>query len=242
LRIPILLASVAALSLVGCGDNRNQSASGSAAQAADVSERSLEDQVLAALEDAPRHGLTTDLFLEGDLPGDPSQKRQALLRIANDYASALANGKVDPGEVRDVYTVPRAKVDVEQGVAEALSKNRFREWAGSLAPQSKEYQALSNAFVQLVQRSPDLPDVQIPSGSVIKPGDSDERVPGSAPTCAPRAIFRTISRPKGKTSSSSSRRNSATSTRSRSRRRSSNSRRIPVERWTGSSGRSPSKR
>ncbi|HUG46213.1 MAG TPA: L,D-transpeptidase family protein [Sphingomicrobium sp.] len=179
MRISILLASVAALSLAGCGDNRDQS-SASGSVEADVSEQSLESQVLAALEDAPRHGLTKDLFLEDDLPGDPSQKREALLRIANDYASALANGKVDPGEVRDVYTIPRPKVDVERAVAEALSKNRFAQWAASLAPQTKDYQALSNAFVQLVQRSPDLPEVEVPSGKVIKPGDSDPRVPAIA--------------------------------------------------------------
>jgi L,D-transpeptidase YcbB len=181
LRISILLASAAALSLAGCGDNRNQSAP-SSAQAADVSERSLEDQVVAALEDAPRHGLTTDLFLEGELPGDATQKREALLAIASDFASALANGKIDPGEVRDIYTLPRSKVDVEQGVALALSENRYREWVNSLAPQSREYQALSSAFVQLVQRSPDLPNAEIPAGKVIKPGDSDPRVPAIVAT------------------------------------------------------------
>jgi L,D-transpeptidase YcbB len=182
LRIPILLASAAALALTACGDNRNQSGSGWAAQAADISERSLEDQVLAALEEAPRHGLTRDLFLEGELPADATQKREALVRIANAYASALANGKVDPTKVRDVYTLPRPKVDVEQGVAEALSDNRFGEWANSLAPQSSEYQALSNAFVQLVKRSPDLPEADISSGKVINPGDSDPRVPAIVAT------------------------------------------------------------
>jgi L,D-transpeptidase YcbB len=181
LRIPILFASAAALALTGCGDNRNPFGS-AAGSASEVSEQSLEGQVLAALEDAPGHGLTTDLFLNGELPDDATQKREALLRIANHYASALANGKVDPGEVRDVYTLPRSKVDVEQGVAQALSENRFREWAGSLAPQSREYQALSNAFVQLVKRSPDLPNAEIPSGKVINPGDSDPRVPAIAAT------------------------------------------------------------
>jgi L,D-transpeptidase YcbB len=175
-RIHILLASAAALSLAACGDNRNPG-TGSAAEASQVSERSLEEQVLAALEDAPRHGLTRDLFLEGELPDDRAQKREVLMQIANAYASALANGKVDPTEFRDPYTLPRPKVDVEEGVLQALSQNQFQDWANSLAPQSREYQALSNAFVQLVQRSPDLENVDIPSGKVINPGDSDPRVP-----------------------------------------------------------------
>ena len=178
MRFPIVLTSAAALALAAC-DNNPLQRNGGGAEAADLSgvdEKSLEEQVMAALEDAPKHGLTTDLFLKGELPDGP-QKRDELLRIARDYASALASGKVDPTKIREVYTVARAKVDLESGLSQALSQNRFREWVSSLAPQTAEYRALSNAFVQLVQRSPDLPDTQIPSGKTIKPGDSDPRVP-----------------------------------------------------------------
>ena len=179
MRISILLASAAALALAGCGDGGNQqgAAAASSTAEADVSDRDLESQVLAALEDAPKHGLTRDLFLKGELPSDSGQKRAALLRAAKDYASALAMGKTDPTKLREIYTVERPKVDIDAGLAQALSEKRYSEWVGGLAPQTPEYAALSAAFVRLVKRSPDLPETDIPTGDTIDRGESDPRVP-----------------------------------------------------------------
>jgi murein L,D-transpeptidase YcbB/YkuD len=179
LRIPTLLLSAAALALAACNSNGASSANGSDA-AVQVDDKSLENQVMAALDDAPKHGLTKDLFLKGELPSDKAQRRQVLLKAAKDYASALADGKVDPTEIRDVYTVPRPKVDVDSGLSQALQQNKFAEWVNSLAPQTPEYQALSQAFVRLVQRAPNLPDADIPAGKTINPGDTDPRVPAIA--------------------------------------------------------------
>lgn len=175
MRFPILFVSAAALALAACDSGNG--ARIQSTDAAEVSDRDLEDRVMAALDNAPRHGLTRDLFLKGELPSDERQKRQELMRIARDYASALAMGKVDPSEIREIYTVSRPEVDIEAGLSQALSQNRFGEWANSLAPQTAEYRALSEAFVQLVKRSPDLPDSQIPGGDTINPGDTDPRVP-----------------------------------------------------------------
>lgn len=177
MRIHILLASAAALSLAACGGTSADGSQSEAAASASVSDRDLEDQVLAALEDAPSHGLTRDLFLQAELPSDKGQRRDALLKAAKEYASALAKGKVDPTKVREIYTVARPQMDIDQAFNQALADNRFRDWANSLAPQTAEYQALSKAFVRLVKRSPDLPDSDIPSGDVIETGESDERVP-----------------------------------------------------------------
>ena len=177
MRFQILLASAAALALVGCNSNSSNGDGQSQALEANVDEKSLEEQVMAALEDAPKHGLTKDLFIEGELPSGGA-KRDKLLQVARDYASALADGKVDPEKVRDVYTIARPKTEVEAGVAEALSQNKYREWVNSLAPQSDEYRALSNAFVQLVKSTPNLEAANIPAtGKVIKPGERDPRVP-----------------------------------------------------------------
>jgi len=180
LRIPILIASAAALALASCGGNGpgDRANNGQAAAAEpQVDDKSLEEEVMAALEDAPKHGLTKDLFLKGELPSDKAQRRKALLGAAADFASALADGKTDPAKLSDVYTVPRPKVDVRAGLASALQDGRFREWVNSLAPQTAEYRALSGAFVKLVQRSPDLPDGNIPGGRAIELGDADPRVP-----------------------------------------------------------------
>jgi murein L,D-transpeptidase YcbB/YkuD len=178
LRIPVLLASATALALASCGGNGQQSGNDqSAFSAEDVDSKSLEKQLMAALDDAPKHGLTKDLFLKGDLPSDGSARTQALLNAASDYASALANGKVDPTKVREVYTVPRAKADVRSGLIQAIKDNKLQQWLDTLAPQTDEYRALSNAFVQLVKRAPGLPDINIPAGKALKPGDTDQRVP-----------------------------------------------------------------
>ena len=179
MRIPILCASAAALALGAC-DNGPISFGNRGSEAADsldVSDSALEDQVMSALADAPSHGLTKDLFLKGELPSDDGQRRQRLLQVAKDYASALAVGKVDPAKISEVYTLPRPRPDVAAGLAQALSQNRYREWVNSLAPQTEEYRALSQAFVQLVQRAPALPDDEIPAGRTIKPGAADPRVP-----------------------------------------------------------------
>lgn len=182
MRFPLFLASAAALSLAACSNSpaTNANGSGAAAGVSQVSDKALESQVLAALDDAPKHGLTRDLFLKGDLPADQAQRRSALVRIATEYASALAAGRVDPAKLRDVYTVPRPKVDVSAGVAQALHDNKYREWVNSLAPQTDEYRALSKAFVALVQRTPDLPDGAIAAGKTVKRGASDPRLPAIA--------------------------------------------------------------
>jgi murein L,D-transpeptidase YcbB/YkuD len=178
LRIPILFASAAALALASCSGNSPQPGNDqSALSAEDVNSKSLEKQLLQALEDAPKHGLTKDLFIKAELPSEGSARTQALLKAATEYASALANGKVDPSKVREVYTVPRNKVDVRSGLIQAIKDKKLGEWLDTLAPQTDEYRALSNAFVQLVKRSPGLPDINIPAGKALKPGGTDPRVP-----------------------------------------------------------------
>ncbi|HET8533969.1 MAG TPA: L,D-transpeptidase family protein [Sphingomicrobium sp.] len=176
MRFSLLLASAAALSLAACSNSPAGTGNTQSDIASQVADKDLEQQVMAALSDAPKHGLTKDLFLKGELPSDSTQRRQLLLKAANDFASALAVGKVDPAKIRDVYTLPRPKVDIASGLATALEQNKYRDWVNSLAPQTPEYQALSKAFVALVQRSPGLPDADIPAGDTIKPGDRDPRV------------------------------------------------------------------
>lgn len=180
MRFPILFLSAAALALTACNNNAPTVSNDTGSQVdpgTSLSDKDLEKQVMAALNDAPKNGLTKDLFLKADLPAQGAGRRQALLVAARDYASALANGKVDPTKVRDVYTVPRPKVDVTAGLKQALSQNNLDGWLNSLAPQTPEYQALSAAFVQLVKRSPDLPDTDIPAGNTLNPGATDKRVP-----------------------------------------------------------------
>ena len=177
MRSALFIASAAALLLAGCNTSTSSSGNSQASdQAANISNKVLQSQVMEALNDAPTNGLTKDLFLKEPLPSDPAQRRQVLLNAIASYASALANGKVDPTKLYTVYTVPRSHVDVS-GLGQALSQHRLREWLATLPPQTEEYRALSKAFVQLVQNSPDLPDTAIAGGKILKPGGRDPRIP-----------------------------------------------------------------
>lgn len=183
MRLKILLAAATAVAITGCnGSTSPDGTSQPTGQSPNIPDKDLENQVMTALSDAPKNGLTKDLFLKGALPADPVQRRQQLLNAITSYASALANGKVDPNKIRDVYTVPRSRVDISAGLAQALSQHKLRDWLATLAPQTAEYRALSNAFVQLVQHSPDLPTSSIPAGNAIRPGTSDPRIPAIVQT------------------------------------------------------------
>ena len=161
MRIIFLFASAATLALAGCGNGAQRNDIGGTAAAEAVQwDGQLEKQLMAALDWAPSHGLTRDLFLKGELPSGDADRNRALTRVALDYALALARGKTDPTKLHAVYTVPRPNVDVAAGLRQAMAEGRLHDWLGSLAPQTEEYRALGQAFVALVQRPPGQPSTE----------------------------------------------------------------------------------
>jgi murein L,D-transpeptidase YcbB/YkuD len=130
-----------------------------------------EKQLRDAIAGAPANGLKPELFLKGDESG------AALTDAAMKYASALANGYSDPTQLHEVYTIPHPKVDVPQGLLDAIQKKDVKGWLDSLVPQTDEYRALSQAhlhFLQLAAKSQFQP---VPDGKPIKPGGHDPRMP-----------------------------------------------------------------
>lgn len=173
--------SGAALSLALCttvltacsvSDTSNQNASAAASPELDGAWKgSTEKQLREAIAGAPAHGLNPDLFLKGGEEGS------ALTQAALKYASALANGYADPNKLHDVYTIPRNKVDVRQGLQQALQNGDVKSWLASLAPQTDEYQALGKAYVHFGQLASKVQYQPVPDGKAIKPGQSDPRIP-----------------------------------------------------------------
>jgi murein L,D-transpeptidase YcbB/YkuD len=152
------------------GTSGNQSDANASASGITLNQKD-EKQIREAIAGAPAHGLKPELFLKGDESGP------ALVSAALKYASALANGYSDPTKLYEVYTIPRAKTDVRAGLQQALQNGNVAEWLNSLAPQTDEYKALSNAFLRYIKLA-DQPDQKpIPADKPIKPGARDPRIP-----------------------------------------------------------------
>jgi L,D-transpeptidase YcbB len=160
--------------LSGCNSN-NQSSGQTQATNASTSDidgawkSNTEQQLRDAIANAPANGLKPELFLKG------GEKGAALTEAALKYASALANGYADPKQLHEVYTIPRQVVDVRQGLQQALQKGDVKSWLDSLAPQTDEYRALSQAHLHYLK----LAKAQfqpVPDGKPIKPGRHDPRV------------------------------------------------------------------
>jgi murein L,D-transpeptidase YcbB/YkuD len=157
--------------LASCSVKDNQS--GNADQSAGVAvnwDNKTERQLRDAIAEAPANGLKPELFLKG------GEKGADLTAAALKYASALANGYSDPTQLHEVYTIPHPKVDVRQGLADAIQKGDVKAWLESLAPQTDEYRALSQAHLHYLQLAAKGQVQPIPDGKPIKPGSHDERV------------------------------------------------------------------
>lgn len=153
-------------------DTSNQSAEAPASPEIDGAWKSdTEQQLRDAIASAPTNGLQPDLFLKG------GEKGAALTQAALKYASALANGYADPNKLHDVYTLPHERVDVRQGLQQALQNGDVKSWLASLAPQSDEYRALGKAYVSFGQLASKVKFQAISDGKAIKPGQSDPRMP-----------------------------------------------------------------
>jgi murein L,D-transpeptidase YcbB/YkuD len=140
-----------------------------------------EKQLLDAIAQAPANGLRPELFLNGDLPRDDSARSTALTKAALGYAEALAHGYADPTRLIDVYTIPRpAAQDLQGGLAQAIQNGNVAEWLASLAPQTDEYKALSQAHLRYLQLAKTGKFQPVPQGKPIKPGMNDPRVPAVA--------------------------------------------------------------
>lgn len=137
-------------------------------------------QLRGAIDRRAGHGLDRMTFALDGRPGT-AEGEAALTRSALHYAAALARGASDPVKLYKDYTLERAQVDLEGGLARALAAGTVDEWLESLAPQHASYRQLSKAYLALrgagaAAPEPAIPDVAAP----LKPGQTDARVPAIA--------------------------------------------------------------
>lgn len=139
--------------------------------------RKAEETLKAAIDGRAAHGLD-QMALWPDLDGRPPAEREALLTAAAlRYAGALAHGAADPASLHEVYTLKGPDTDVATGLQQALTEGKLADWLNGLAPQTAEYKALSQAYLDQSKDAQGAQTQAIAPGEALKPGAEDSRVP-----------------------------------------------------------------
>jgi L,D-transpeptidase YcbB len=169
--LALCIAALPACSRSGNSSNQGASNAAGPGQVQIEWNRKLEKQLREVIANAPANGLKPDLFLKGGEQGS------ALTDAGLRYAEALAHGYSDPTKMFPVYTIPRPSDDVRQGFVQAAKKGDLTGWFNSLAPQTDEYKALSQAHLHYLDLASRTPNFQpVPEGDPIKAGSHDSRV------------------------------------------------------------------
>ena len=128
---------------------------------------------------AERHGLSrSDFFDFVGLAADPDSADIRTTAAAITYARVLAEGRVRPETVEDLWEMEKNRVDLPVGLNDALVQNKIVEWYEGLAPTDIGYTNLSAGYVRYRRliREGGWPRFVARSGT-IEPGASDNRVP-----------------------------------------------------------------
>ena len=124
------------------------------------------------------HGLDRVEFLPAsDASASAAEQDVARTAAAVAYAGALAHGRVDPGSIYDVYTLPRPHPELAAGLAKALDTGALNQWLDGLAPQDEAYRQLSDAYLHEREQAQGASPEPIAASGSIHVGDNDPRVP-----------------------------------------------------------------
>ena len=128
---------------------------------------------------AERHGLSPADFFDFDaLAAVPSTAEMRTTAAALGYARVLAEGRVRPETVEDLWEMQKNRVDLPVGLNGALAGNRLVDWFEGLAPTDIGYSNLSAGYVRyrrMIREGRSWPVFR--AGPTIEPGTSDARIP-----------------------------------------------------------------
>lgn len=129
---------------------------------------------------AERHGLSQgDFFDFPALAADRAGGEMKTTAAAMTYARVLAEGRVRPETVEDLWEMQKNRVDLPAGLNDALATNRLLDWFEGLAPTDIGYSNLSAGYVRYRRLIRDnnggWPAFRV--GANIEPGASDPRIP-----------------------------------------------------------------
>ncbi|RZI98396.1 MAG: peptidoglycan-binding protein [Brevundimonas sp.] len=128
---------------------------------------------------AERHGLYPGDFFDFEaLAADRAGGEIRTTAAALDYARVLAQGRVDPTTVEELWEMNKNVVDLPAGLNAALANNTLADWLEGLAPTDIGYSNLSAGYVRyrrLIREKNGWPAFR--AGATIEPGGSDARIP-----------------------------------------------------------------
>jgi len=136
-------------------------------------------QLRAVSQRVERHGLAiADYFDFEKLAADRDAAEMNTTAAALRYARTLAEGRVKPETVEDLWEMNKNKADLPRGLNDALAGNQLLDWVEGLAPQDIGYSNLSAGYVRyrrLIRDNGGWPAFRL--GANIEPGASDPRIP-----------------------------------------------------------------
>ncbi|WP_332655120.1 L,D-transpeptidase family protein [Brevundimonas sp.] len=128
---------------------------------------------------AERHGLSQSDFFDFDaLASVPAAAEMRTTAAALGYGRVLAEGRVRPETVEDLWEMQKNRVDLPVGLNDALAQNRLIDWFEGLAPTDIGYSNLSAGYVRyrrMISEGRSWPAFR--AGPTIEPGASDARIP-----------------------------------------------------------------
>lgn len=132
----------------------------------------------AAAGRAERHGLSpADFFNFEALAADRDAAEMRTTAAALVYGRVLAEGRVRPETVEDLWEMQKNRVDLPVGLYDALAQNRLVDWLEGLAPTDIGYSNLSAGYVRYRRLIRDGGWPAFRQGPTIEPGMSDQRIP-----------------------------------------------------------------
>jgi murein L,D-transpeptidase YcbB/YkuD len=132
----------------------------------------------AAAGRAERHGLAlSDYFNFETLAANRDSAEMRTTAAAMGYARVLAEGRVRPETVEDLWEMQKNRVDLPVGLNDALAQNRLVDWFEGLAPTDIGYSNLSAGYVRYRRLIREGGWPAFRQGATIEPGMSDARIP-----------------------------------------------------------------
>ena len=131
----------------------------------------------AAAARAERHGLSQSDFFDFAALAASDAAEMRTTAAAMGYGRVLAEGRVRPETVEDLWEMQKNRVDLPFGLNDALSQNRLVDWFEGLAPTDIGYSNLSAGYIRYRRLIRDGGWPTFRQGPTIEPGASDARIP-----------------------------------------------------------------